>query len=217
MSTAPPVDDLRTAMRDAMTPVHLRPGQVLFEQDDEGASLFVVESGSLKVGRRTASARGRIIALLGPGELFGEMSLLDDSPRDATVTAVTATTLLELPQDRFDEWLTTHPALSGVLLGLMAKRLRESNEVLADLVFADVPSRVARLILRLSEQFGTAGPDGSVVVDHRLTQDELAQCVGAARETVNKALASFASRDWIEVRQKTITVLDAEPLRALTG
>jgi CRP-like cAMP-binding protein len=204
-------------LRLAMAPVELRPRQVLFGQGDEASSLFVVRLGMLKVSRTTASGRERILALLGPGDLFGEMSLLDGWNRDATVTAVTTATVLELPQERFDHWLAENPAVTGRLLNLMGRRLRESNSVVADLVFADVPSRVARLLLQLAEQFGSTAADGTVIVDHRLTQDELAQCVGAARETVNKALASFASRGWIDVRVKTMTIRDLAGLRALVA
>jgi CRP/FNR family transcriptional regulator, cyclic AMP receptor protein len=205
------------AVRGAMTARWLRAGETLFEQGDVAASLFVVESGSLKVVRRAAGGRSQILALMGPGDVFGEMSLLDGSVRDGTVTSVTDCEVLELSQVAFDELLATSPELTRWLMGLIAQRLRESNEVVSDMVFAGVPARVARLLLRLSDRLGREDEDGAVAVDHRLTQDELAQHVGAARETVNKALAGFSARGWIRVEQRSITILDAEPLRAMTA
>jgi CRP/FNR family transcriptional regulator, cyclic AMP receptor protein len=209
--------DVLNAIRDTMQPVRVLPREVLFEEGTPATSLYVVESGSLKVSRRTGTGRQRIVALLGPGALFGELSMLDGSARDATVTAVSRSELLELPQAGFDAWLSEHPGSVGVLLGILAARLRQSNEVVGEMVFADVPSRVARLVLRLSDQLGQPADDGSVVVEHGLTQDELAQFVGAARETVNKALAQLVARGSIELGVRRIVVRDATVLTAMAG
>ena len=93
----------------------------------------------------------------------------------------------------------------------LARRLRRTNEVLADLVFADVPGRVAKAIMDLGERFGTKKDDG-LHVNHELTQEELAQLVGASRETVNKALADFAGRGWVRLEPRAVVVLDYERL-----
>lgn len=200
-----------------MTRVHLDRGAVLFTQGDPGASMYVVARGSLKVTRADAQDRPTILAVLGTGDVFGEMSLLDDSDRDATVTATGPTTLLELSRARFDEELGRRPDLVRALLGHLARRLRSSNDTVSDLVFADVPARVARMVLRLGERFGEPTEDGRLVVEHQLTQAELAQLVGSARETVNKALARFQSRGWIEVQQRVITIRDQDRLRAFAA
>jgi CRP-like cAMP-binding protein len=98
------------------------------------------------------------------------------------------------------------------LLAALAKRLRRTNEHLADLVFTDVPGRVAKALLELSDRFGRP-VDGGLLVAHDLTQEELAQLVGASRETVNKALADFATRGWIKLEARAVLLLDVERLR----
>jgi CRP/FNR family transcriptional regulator, cyclic AMP receptor protein len=130
-------------LRGAMAPVTLRAGRTLFEQGDEATSLFVVEEGHLKIGRRTPVGRQRILALTGPGDMIGEMSLLDGSSRDGTATAVTDCVLLELSQADFDAYLAARPAVVAALFSLIGRRLRESNEVVSEMIFADVPTRVA--------------------------------------------------------------------------
>ena len=98
------------------------------------------------------------------------------------------------------------------MLGALARRLRRTNDSLSDLVFSDVPGRVAKALLDLSNRFGRP-TDAGVLVDHGLTQEELAQLVGASRETVNKALADFASRGWLRLEAKAVVLLDVERLR----
>ena len=107
--------------------------------------------------------------------------------------------------------MTAHPEVSLHLLGRLAQRLRRTNEVLADLVFADVPGRVAKAIMDLGEKFGVKKDDG-LHVNHDLTQEELAQLVGASRETVNKALADFSARGWVRLEPRAVVVLDYERL-----
>ena len=97
------------------------------------------------------------------------------------------------------------------LLAALGRRLRRTNEALADLVFSDVPGRVAKALLDLSSRFGRQVEDG-VLVAHELTQEELAQLVGASRETVNKALADFAGRGWLRLEARAVTILDVERL-----
>jgi len=141
--------------------------------------------------------------------MFGELSLFDPEPRTATATAVTDAKLLALAHDQVIGLITRHPQASLELLRRLAQRLRKSNEILADLVFADVPGRVAKAIIDLGARFGQQKDDG-LHVNHDLTQEELAQLVGASRETVNKALADFASRGWVRLEPRAVVVLDYE-------
>jgi CRP-like cAMP-binding protein len=143
--------------------------------------------------------------------MFGELSLFDPGPRTATATAVTDSKLLALAHDHVIGWVKEHPQVSLQLLGRLAQRLRKANDVLSDLVFADVPGRVAKAIIELGQRFGTQKPDG-LHVNHELTQEELAQLVGASRETVNKALADFATRGWVKLEPRAVIVLDCERL-----
>jgi CRP-like cAMP-binding protein len=119
--------------------------------------------------------------------------------------------LLALAHDQVIGWVKEHPQVSLQLLGRLAQRLRKANDVLSDLVFADVPGRVAKAIIELGQRFGTQKSDG-LHVNHELTQEELAQLVGASRETVNKALADFATRGWIKLEPRAVIILDHERL-----
>ena len=141
--------------------------------------------------------------------MFGELSVFDPGPRSTTATAVTAVEVRTLEHDELMRWIEGHPEVARSLLGQLAARLRRANDVVADLVFSDVPGRVAKQLLELARRFGDRKDDG-VHVHHDLTQEELAQLVGASRETVNKALADFAARGWIRLEPRSVTLLDVE-------
>jgi CRP-like cAMP-binding protein len=206
------LDDAAAAtLRDSMTQVKVSKGQTLFKEGDAGDRLFVVVEGKLKLGTSSGDGRENLLSILGPGDMFGELSLFDPGPRTATATAVTDSRVLALANDQVIGWVTAHPQVSLQLLKRLARRLRRTNEVLADLVFADVPGRVAKAIMDLGERFGTKKDDG-LHVNHELTQEELAQLVGASRETVNKALADFAGRGWVRLEPRAVVVLDYERL-----
>jgi CRP/FNR family transcriptional regulator, cyclic AMP receptor protein len=143
--------------------------------------------------------------------MFGELSLFDPKPRTATAVAVVDSTLMSLGHEALDQLLTGRPAVAESMLAALAQRLRRTNESLADLVFSDVPGRVAKALLDLSTRFGVQADDG-LHVTHDLTQEELAQLVGASRETVNKALADFASRGWIRLEARAVVINDVDRL-----
>ena len=113
-------------------------------------------------------------------------------------------------------WLLAAPRSPASLLGALARRLRRTNEAMADLVFSDVPGRVAKALLDLASRFGVEAEDG-LRVTHDLTQEELAQLVGASRETVNKALADFASRGFLRLEARAVVILDIERLTRRAG
>jgi CRP/FNR family transcriptional regulator len=144
--------------------------------------------------------------------MFGELSLFDPGPRTATAAALTDATVLGLGHQALRPWLTGRPEVAESLLQALAQRLRRTNDALADLVFSDVPGRVAKALLDLGERFGQSMPDG-LHVTHDMTQEELAQLVGASRETVNKALADFASRGWLRLESRSVVLLDVERLQ----
>ena len=206
------LDDASAAtLRESMTQVKVSKGQTLFKEGDAGDRLFVVVEGKLKLGTSSGDGRENLLSILGPGDMFGELSLFDPGPHTATATAVTDARVLALANDQVIGWVTAHPQVSLQLFKRLARRLRRTNEVLADLVFADVPGRVAKAIMDLGERFGTKKDDG-LHVNHELTQEELAQLVGASRETVNKALADFAGRGWVRLEPRAVVVLDYERL-----
>jgi CRP/FNR family cyclic AMP-dependent transcriptional regulator len=199
------------ALLDSMSRVDLPRGQVLFHEGEPGDRLYVIATGKVKLGRRSADGRENLLSVLGPGEMFGELSLFDPGPRTASATAVADARLLELAHSELVTWLEKHPTVAEHLLGALAARLRRTNENLADLVFSDVPGRVAKALLDLSTRFGQPVEDGMRVA-HDLTQEELAQLVGASRETVNKALADFSSRGWVRREGRAVVLLDMQRL-----
>lgn len=200
------------ALAEAMTSISLRRGATLFQEGDAGNQLFVVVSGKIKLGRSGSGGRENLLAVLGPGQMFGELSVFDPGPRSTTATAVTPCQLRVLEHSDLSTWLAKHPEVGYGLLGQLAKRLRRTNEVVADLVFSDVPGRVAKALLDLADRFGEPQANG-LLVNHDLTQEELAQLVGASRETVNKALADFASRGWLRLEPRSVTIIDIERVK----
>jgi CRP-like cAMP-binding protein len=199
------------ALRSSMSLVKLRKGQSLFKEGDDGDNLYVVSNGKVKLGTKSPDGRENLLMILGPGDMFGELSLFDSGPRTATATAVTDSKLLTLGQDKVIPWVREHPEVSLQLLARFASRLRRTNEVVGDLVFSDVPGRVAKALIDLGVKFGEKLPEG-LFVNHDLTQEELAQLVGASRETVNKALADFAQRGWLRLEARSVMILDYERL-----
>ena len=199
------------ALYESMTRLDLPRGRSVFHEGDLGDRLYLIGTGAVKLGRKSPDGRENLLSVLGPGEMFGELSLFDPGPRTATASAVSDTVLHELSHDELITWLERYPAVAKHLLGALARRLRRTNETLSDLVFADVPGRVAKALLDLSTRFGQQTDDG-VRVAHGLTQEELAQLVGASRETVNKALADFTARGWLRREGRTVVLLDVERL-----
>jgi CRP-like cAMP-binding protein len=199
------------ALADEFETVDAPRGTVLFNEGEPGESLFVVLSGKVKLGRRSADGRENLVAIMGPADEFGELSLFDPGPRTATATAVTDARLARLPKAALQKWVMERPQIGMQLLRVVSRRLRRSNTMLADLIFVDVPGRVAKQLLQLAQRFGSI-EGGQLRVTHDLTQEELAQLVGASRETVNKALADFASRGWLRLEGKSVVILDRERL-----
>ena len=199
------------ALRSSMIEQHLIKGDILFREGDHADRLYVIVDGKVKLGQTSADGRESLLLVLGPGEMFGELSLFDPGQRSSTATALTDATVLALGNEQLRPWLTGRPEVAAGLLRALAHRLRRQNDTLADLVFSDVPGRVAKALMDLGEKFGRVTPDG-LLVTHDMTQEELAQLVGASRETVNKALADFAQRNWIRLESRQVLILDVERL-----
>ena len=216
LSEAPLFDALSEedarALRAMVLVVKLDRGERLFAEGADGDKLYIIITGKIKLTKAAPDGRENLLSVHGPGEMFGELSLFDPVPRTASATAVTDAELTGLTHDDVRAWLSTRPEVAIHLLRALAQRLRRINDVKADLVFTDVPGRVAKALLDLAERFGVPNSEG-IQVNHDLTQEELAQLVGASRETVNKALADFAARGWVQLAAKSVLVVDADRLR----
>ena len=205
-------DQAFAALTEELTEVDLSRGSTLFHEGDPGDQLYFIISGKIKLGRTAPDGRESLVAIMGPGELFGEMALFDPSPRSTSATAVSETRLAGLKHENLKKVIERSPDVSAQLLQALARRLRRTNESLADLVFSDVPGRVAKALLDLADRFGRPATDG-ILVAHELTQEELAPLVGASRETVNKALAEFVQRGWIRLEARAVVILDLQRLK----
>jgi len=152
--------DAAAALRASMHEIKIDRAQTLFAEGDPGDRLYVITDGKIKLGRTAPDGRENLLAILGQGEMFGELSLFDPGPRTATATAVTDATLFELGHNDLQPWLTGRPEVAEQLLAALARRLRRTNEAMADLIFSDVPGRVAKQLLDLARRFGVETSDG---------------------------------------------------------
>jgi CRP/FNR family transcriptional regulator, cyclic AMP receptor protein len=190
--------------------------QFLCYQGDPGDRLFVVLSGLVKVTVSSDQGEEMVLVTLGPPQVLGELALLDGAPRSAAIQALEPTDVLMLPRDTFLRLLHEHPALTSALLNMLGGLIRRLTEQAADLVFLDLHGRVAKLLLRLATERGTT-ENGLIVLDHQLTQTDIARMVGGSRPAVNRILQAFASREFLEIRGQRIVIRQLEALRRRAG
>lgn len=189
-----------------------RKGSVLFVQGESGERCFVIVSGTVKISAFHPEGREAVLAVLGPGDIFGELALFGQSERSADATAIEDAELLSLDADSLNAAIANHHQIGTALLHVLGQRLRQSNEAFQDIAFFDVPGRVARRLADLADQYGTDQGEG-VLIDVALSQESLAQMVGATRESVNKALALLKRRGLVARVGRRYIVSDVARLR----
>ena len=185
-------------------------GMIIFHGGSLGQTLYIIESGLVRIFSLSESGQELTVNLYGPGEIFGEMALLDGRPRSAGALCMERTVAHTLRRDAFDRCLERTPALARGVFDLLIARLRYTTSHLESLAFLDVYGRVAGKLLELGERYGCQG-DG-LKIDLRLTQSELATWLAASRESVNKVLSSFRDEGLIAVNGQEITILDCRGL-----
>jgi CRP-like cAMP-binding protein len=181
-------------------------GSVILFEDDPGDSLFVVREGRVKVVLIGEDGREVILGVLGIGEYFGELSLIDDRPRSAHVIAMEDSNLLVLRREDFRKRVESSPSVAWSLLTELSRRLRRADDKIGGLVLLDVPGRIARLLLDLAEESGTNA------IEKTLTHQTIAQMIGASRETVSRAMKDFQDAGWITVERRRIAIADRAAL-----
>ena len=180
-------------------------GDVLFNEGDPPDALYLVLRGRIAIAMSSpVDRRESVVALMEPGDLFGEIGLLDDGPRSAMARALEPSAVLEVPFDPVRELFHEDPRLLWNVTRLLATRLRVMDEVLADSVFLDVTGRTAKRLLELA--------NGSDEFQLPVTQEELAGMVGASRERVNKAIASFIRLGWLEQHERHYRIVQRDRL-----
>ena len=188
--------------------VALQRNDVVFQEDEAADALFIVLEGRIGIAAHRFDDREAILALMEPGDVFGEMSLLDGLPRAATARALEPSVCISVPYEPVRTLFREHPAALTAVVRMLAARLRVADEQIADAAFLDVTGRTAKRLLEISrnrEEFSLP-----------VTQEELAAMVGASRERVNKAIAAFSRLGWISVADRTYRILrrDALELRS---
>jgi CRP-like cAMP-binding protein len=191
-----------------------RRGEVIFHIGDPGDALFVIVSGEVKISLPSDTGEEAILATLRPGEVFGELALLDGAPRSASATAIGPTETVVLPRDRFRELIATEAGVRDALLASIAGELRRLTTHVEELHFLDITGRLAARLVRLSHDGGTPLPDGSIRLRTNLTQGDLAAMVGCTRQSVNKLLGQFTDAGLLRLEREGIVVTDLDGLVA---
>jgi len=192
------------------------PRETVVNQDDDSGDLFAVLSGRLKVTWSDAEGGEVLLSILQTGDVFGEIALLDERPRSATVAAMEACELLVVERRGFRALLGSVPSLAQNLLQMMARRMRDLSNRTQNMSVLNAESRLAKVILQLAERFGKEEPDGGILLTLKLSQQELANMVGASRELVNRYLRAWEEQGIIELAQGRIVIRDVAALTAIS-
>lgn len=182
------------------------PNTIVVSEGDEGNSLFVVQSGSLKAYVTDNVGREVTLSLLDPGDYFGELALLDEAPRSASVIALARSELLQIPRSAFLSLMEAHPSCMQIVVRNLVSRIRQLTDNVRALALVDVFGRISRVFDSLAVE-----KDGITQIDRRLTQQDLANMVGASREMVNRILRDLVSGGYIELESNRIVLCKKLP------
>src|SRR3984893_2737342 len=189
----------------------LKRGATICSKGDPGNSLFAVISGTVKMSISSPDGRSAIFNLIGAGEVFGEIAVLDGQARTADATANTNCELFIIDRREFIPFVRSQPTLAMKLIELLCARLRWTSDQVEQVILQNLPGRLASALLRLTEKHKLE-PQGRTIA---ITQQEISEMVGMTRESINKQLRAWAARDWVRLEHGAIVVLKAEPLRML--
>jgi CRP/FNR family transcriptional regulator/CRP/FNR family cyclic AMP-dependent transcriptional regulator len=185
-------------------------GQLIILAEETGDTLFIIRAGQVKVSLIHEDGKEFILSLLGEGEVFGELSLLDDRPRSANVTAMVKTELLMLKRSDFLSLVGRVPQIAISLLEELASRLRRTDDQVEGLALLDVHHRVAKTLLRMAQDGGQTSPEG-ILIRKRPTHQQLANMSGTTRETVTRALKQLQDEGYIRISGRQILILADTP------
>jgi CRP/FNR family transcriptional regulator, cyclic AMP receptor protein len=176
---------------------NLRDGEVLFRAGDVGDGCYRIQTGLVKVVVTSQQGEERIISLLGPDAIVGELSMIDGGPRSASVVAISECSLSFLSRAKFQTCIDAHPELTSYLMKTLARRLRETDDGLAATTFLSVKQRLARALLGVAEYVGEKTGDGRIRLRLKISQGDLAAMAGVARENVSRTMSEWRKRDII--------------------
>jgi CRP/FNR family cyclic AMP-dependent transcriptional regulator len=189
-----------------------RRGEIVFHQGDPGDTVHLIQTGRVKVVLDAESGDEAVVAILSPGDCFGELALIDGEPRSATIEALESLETICITRRDFMDFLRTHPQAMERLLMVLAGMIRQLDEDLADLIFLDLEGRLVKKLLELAEEHGRE-IDGAIEIELPMTQEDLAAMIGATRASVNKLLGAYEQRGAIRRLGRRIAIRDRERLR----
>src|SRR6195256_1606379 len=189
----------------------LKRGAAICSKGDPGNSLYAVISGTVKISTSSADGRSAIFNLIGPGEIFGEVALLDGLARTADATAHTNCEIFVIDRREFIPFVKSQPALAMKFIELLCMRLRWTSDQVEQVILQNLPGRLASALIRLTEKH-KLGPGGRTIA---INQQEISEMVGMTRESINKQLRVWAARKWVRLEHGAIVVLNAEPLQEI--
>jgi CRP/FNR family cyclic AMP-dependent transcriptional regulator len=178
---------------------------VILTEGEIGDSLYMIQTGKVKVFIGDEDGREIILKILGPGDFFGEMSMIDKQPRSASVTTLESSAFLVLTHSAFERCVEQAPRIGNMVMTVLAQRVREADRKIGTLALMDVYGRVASTLLELSVY-----NNGKLMVGEKLSQQDLANMVGASREMVNRILKDLSDRGFISIESKSITIINRE-------
>ncbi len=220
LTTVPIFANLKPAQLEPLTPRlhqrHFHRGEVIFNQGDSADLLYIIVAGTVRISIASEDGREKDIALLQPGECFGEMALLDGSDRSATATAMEASDTLTLLRQDFFEFIGQHPEVIADTTSLLTRRLRHVNQMVGDMAFFNAPTRIAKHLLELAATYAGVA-DWQHPVEIPLGQDELARLVGTTRETISRVLNSYRRLGILTISHRRITIVDREALEQVAS
>ena len=184
---------------------HYPKNAVVLTEGEMGDSLYMIRSGKVKVFIGDQEGREMILKILGPGDFFGEMSMIDKQPRSASITTLETSVFLVLSHAAFEKCIEQVPRIATVVMRILAQRVREADKKIGTLALMDVYGRVASTLLELA-----VVDNGKLMVGEKLSQQDLANMVGASREMVNRILKDLSERGFISVESKSITIINRE-------
>jgi CRP/FNR family cyclic AMP-dependent transcriptional regulator len=192
----------------------LETDQVLFRKGDAGDALYGVLSGRLRIHAVAADGRDALLNIMQPGDLFGEIAMIDGLERTAEATAIEPSEIVMLRRSDFLDLMRRESELGLHLLQLMCLRLRWLSDRVEDATFLPAPARLAKRLLHLARTQGRDCPEG-VLIDWRLPQRVLGELAGVSRETTNKTLRAWSQQGWIVLRRETVVVRDLDALQEI--
>ena len=191
----------------------LKRGASLFSRGDPGISLYAVISGTVKMSISSPDGRNAILNIIGPGEIFGEMALLDGGVRSADAIANSNCELFVIDRREFIPFVKDQPALAMKFIELLCARLRWTSQQVEQVILQNLPGRLASALLGLTEERKFDSGSGTLAI----TQQEISEMVGMTRESINKQLRAWAGRNWVRLEHGAIVVLDTDALRDLAS